>query len=571
VGSYDLCVRAKPNRHYMVVGHSYTEVMDSTFPTFIKVATDLGMLDPFKVKKSKPPSCILRNGAEVRFRSADDPERLRGGDLTGVWMDEASLQPRDAFDIAIACLREGGEQGWLSATMTPKGMGHWTYSVFGTNTQDNELFHSTTKDNPFIVADYYERLTRQLGTGTGIARQELAGEFLPESDDIWQCIPTAWVIAAQERWKQGKPADAKLTCIGVDPAHGGEDLTVIARRYGSYFAPLIEVPGSQTPDGQSVATLVIQNHEDDGQVNIDAIGYGASAFDILKEQRWLTVKAVNNSEQRIIKNLRDKTRRFKFKNVRAASYWKFREALDPIHGDHIALPDDPQILADLTAARYKVTEGGIQLEAKEDIKERLSRSPDRADAIVLAYWKPTWPIKGIRTLTIRVAGKRIGRDIYCSGAEDIPYEIDPFNTLILCIHSTPSTDNLDQTENPIARIHLHIPDLDPKDYRDRWNEPLPEFDGKTIIEAIITTDTAKSFNQAITQDYSRHWQHLFIIDDQSGRLSKTCAVAAADILSIPRDRVWFPGRDDEVGKPKLEPPNQAVYEALKAARSWRCG
>ena len=35
---------------------------------------------------------------------------------------------------------------------------------------------------------------------------------------------------------------------------------------------------------------------------------------------------------------------------------------------------------------YKLTAAGIQLEAKEDIIQRLGRSPDAADAVVLCNW-----------------------------------------------------------------------------------------------------------------------------------------------------------------------------------------
>jgi hypothetical protein len=72
--------------------------------------------------------------------------------------------------------------------------------------------------------------------------------------------------------------------------------------------------------------------------------------------------------------------------VRAASYWKLRECLDPAHGEELALPPDPELLADLCAARYKLTASGIQLEAKEEIVQRLGRSPDSADAVVLCNW-----------------------------------------------------------------------------------------------------------------------------------------------------------------------------------------
>ena len=130
VGSYDLIRRGKPGRLYMVVAPTFGMLADSTFRMFLQIAGELGVVDPADVRKSAPPSVRLLTGAEVLFRSADDADRLRGPNLTGIWLDEASLMTQDVFTIAIGRLREGSEQGWLSATFTPKGKSHWSYDVF---------------------------------------------------------------------------------------------------------------------------------------------------------------------------------------------------------------------------------------------------------------------------------------------------------------------------------------------------------------------------------------------------------------------------------------------------------
>ena len=60
--------------------------------------------------------------------------------------------------------------------------------------------------------------------------------------------------------------------------------------------------------------------------------------------------------------------------------------LDPIDGENIALPDDPEILADLTAPRWHMSLQGIQIEDKDEIIKRLGRSPDCGDAIAMVYF-----------------------------------------------------------------------------------------------------------------------------------------------------------------------------------------
>ena len=83
----------------------------------------------------------------------------------------------------------------------------------------------------------------------------------------------------------------------------------------------------------------------------------------------------------------DGTGMYHLTNVRAAMYWRLREALDPESGEDLMLPPDPELLADLTAARFEVRASGIVVEAKEKIKERLGRSPDCADAVALALYR----------------------------------------------------------------------------------------------------------------------------------------------------------------------------------------
>jgi predicted phage terminase large subunit-like protein len=183
-GSYDLIRRARDGRLYMVVAPTYSMLSDATFRTFLALAQELGIVNPGDVKRSAPPSVKLRTGAEVLFRSADEPDRLRGPNLSGVWLDEASLMPADAFTVAIGRLREAGEQGWLTATFTPKGRAHWTHETFATGRPDTALYRARTADNPFLPAGFHETVRRQYGSA--LAAQELEGEFLESGGTLFR-------------------------------------------------------------------------------------------------------------------------------------------------------------------------------------------------------------------------------------------------------------------------------------------------------------------------------------------------------------------------------------------------
>lgn len=215
VGTFDLIHRARRDRTYMVVGPTYTSLRDSTLRSFLSVGRELGVIDPNHLKLSAPPQLTLHTGAEILFRSADNPESLRGPNLSGVLLDEASLMPKMVYDVAIGRLREAGEQGWLSACFTPKGKTHWTWEQFATGKPDTELFRAHTAANPFNPPGFAKRLFEQYGR-TRWAEQEIAGEFVAvdgaEFDPAWFDGPGFWF----RDW----PGNVALKVLYLDPSKG---------------------------------------------------------------------------------------------------------------------------------------------------------------------------------------------------------------------------------------------------------------------------------------------------------------------------------------------------------------
>lgn len=242
-------------------------------------------------------------------------------------------------------------------------------------------------DNPYLEGTGY-RATLQ-GLPEPLRSQMLQGDFKASMrDDPWQVIPTAWVDAAIKRWRERMKPETPLTALGVDPTRGGQDVFAIAPRYDNYFAPIVKHLPGQLIDGPTGAKYVWDEYVQGAHINIDVIGIGSSVYDSLKSAEGVEVNPINNAES---SDLRDKTGKYRLVNIRTASYWKFREALDPESGQDICLPDDDEMRADLIAPTYKVTTSGIVVEPKTgpgSISERLGRSPDFGDAIVLAHWQP---------------------------------------------------------------------------------------------------------------------------------------------------------------------------------------
>jgi hypothetical protein len=251
--------------------------------------------------------------------------------------------------------------------------------------QTRTFIQSLLRNNPYLSNTGYRAQIQSLPEP--LRTQLLNGDFVVGREDHeWQVIPTAWVKAAQERWKPRPPDGAQMTALGVDVAQGGADRSVIAPRYGPWYAPIHEKPGILTATGSEMAAFVVSVRRDNAITVIDVGGGYGGGTKLRLGDNEIPVRPFNAANG---SNERTKDKQLAFVNKRAEALWRFREALDPDqpHGSPIALPPDPQILADLTAARWKLTSRGIQIESKDELKkaDRLGRSPDKGDAIVIAW------------------------------------------------------------------------------------------------------------------------------------------------------------------------------------------
>lgn len=246
------------------------------------------------------------------------------------------------------------------------------------------FIRSSVDDNLFLTLTGYKATLQSLPEP--LRSQMLRGDFMAgRTDPVWQTIPTDWIKAAQARWK---PRDEKgpMTVLGLDPARGGVDKTCAARRHGTWFDEMLQVPGVVTKDGPTAAAFVAPLVRNGAYIAVDAIGIGSSALDFIKGL-GLPVHPVVGSEG---SPATDVTGNLRFKNRRAEMYWRLREALDPTNPKPIALPPDQELLGDLAAVRYKVVQmgkslAGIQMRDKDEIREVLGRSPDKGDAVAMTF------------------------------------------------------------------------------------------------------------------------------------------------------------------------------------------
>ena len=175
-----------------------------------------------------------------------------------------------------------------------------------------------------------------------------------------------------------------MCAIGVG-IRGHRD-PVLALRHDGWFAPLIVVASTETPHGRDLAALVIKHRRHEALPVVDVgEGLGGQAFAHLKEN-GVKAFALRGMDESIEKTVE---RQMSFADKRSAAYWLFREGLDPEQDGEssIALPNDPELVAQLEAVKWDSTSSGIKVESKEKVAARLLRPSNRADAVVAAWYK----------------------------------------------------------------------------------------------------------------------------------------------------------------------------------------
>src|SRR5262245_16927992 len=207
----------RPNTLGLVVAPSFRMLRDATWRTSLDVWRGFGLAE--QVLRGDELRVVLANGAEALFRSAEDPERLRGPNASWAWIDEGALCRPETWTVTIGRLREHGVAGpcWVTTTPKPRDIGssseNWTRRVFVTGaTDETAIYHARTAANPFLPAAFARSLRSQYTAR--LARQELDAEWLLDVEgSLWHHGMISRAPA---------PSDLRRVVVAVDPS-GGSD------------------------------------------------------------------------------------------------------------------------------------------------------------------------------------------------------------------------------------------------------------------------------------------------------------------------------------------------------------
>jgi hypothetical protein len=235
-----------------------------------------------------------------------------------------------------------------------------------------------------ISSEWAEDRKQAWGEDSALYQAKVLGQFPTGEFDPWRVMSE--IDVAKCRYiDEAYEDDPDAVRIGGIDVGGGGDRTVLVERVGS-AVKRIESFSDRDPMATvgRLVHLIEEWNLEKVRVDVIGVGWGVSGRlrEVLKERgSKCKVQGVNFASR--------STQPKRFANIRAEAYWNGRELSRNKAWSLASLDNDA--IAELTVPRYKIADssGKILIEAKDDIRERLGRSPDIADALLLAFYDGT--------------------------------------------------------------------------------------------------------------------------------------------------------------------------------------
>ncbi len=221
-----------------------------------------------------------------------------------------------------------------------------------------------------VSVEWAREMIKAYGRDSSFIKVMVLGEW-PEAS-INALLGPADVEAAMKRMYQEWDIAANPRVLGVDVASEGMDASVIFPRQGLVaFKPHV-MRGARSPEGAAQVARVWKDWDVNAVFIDNTGGFGAGWIDQLRILNYQPI-GVGFAESAEAKGL--------YFNRRAEMYFRMAEW---VKGGG-CLPNDPELVAEMTQTTYTHKGDRLILEPKDMIKAKIGRSPDKTDALALTF------------------------------------------------------------------------------------------------------------------------------------------------------------------------------------------
>jgi hypothetical protein len=322
--------------------------------------------------------------------TADSPEALAGFHHPRmlVVVDEASGVSVPMFETIKGALTGDSR---LFLVGNPTQLSGEFFESHGKKSGIYYRLHTSAYDSPNVTGEcepipglvdklMIDEQAADYGEDSSAFAVRVLGEF--PSAGVDSVISLGLVELARDRWdaRAANACVARLE-IGVDPARFGDDSSCIAIRRGAFLLGIIEAKKLDAIKLSELVGQTVQHHRRASEraiVRVDSTGLGGPVVDILKRDlsemaQVIGIGAGESSTNPAYQRRRDEL------------WYVLRDWLK----DGGSFAADSRLEAELIAPRYTFSPTQkLIVESKDELRKRLRRSPDRADAVALAVYAP---------------------------------------------------------------------------------------------------------------------------------------------------------------------------------------
>ena len=376
---------------------------DSVYQLLIETIDRLGYADEFDILKST----ITHKGTGAKFvfyGIKNNVTKIKSIQGVGVcWVEEAEAVTKNSWDVLIPSIR-GDKNAEIWISFNPKNILDDTYQRFIVHPPKDSIVLKANYDiNPHfadtpLLADMLECKERD----EDLYRHIWLGE--PVADSELAIIKPSWIEAAIDAHEKLGFSAAGRRILGFDVADEGDDANATVLRHGSVVTDMQQWRGQDVIYSADKVYLYAQEQNID-RIVYDNIGVGAGVKAQFRRKNGKVQTLGFNASGAVYKPdakyTDDKKNRDMFANIKAQAWWMVRDRFYKTwravhHGD--SYPEDQLIslssslheleylTAELSRPQVDYDQNGrVKAESKKDMKKRGIPSPNRADALVMAF------------------------------------------------------------------------------------------------------------------------------------------------------------------------------------------
>lgn len=365
-----LVLRATQQKTTVLCAREFQSSLRESNYALIKQTIEDLMLEGWTIQKEE---IYHENGSRFIFRGLhNNASGIRSIEAVNVcWVEEAQFVSTESLRALDPSIRE--ENSTLIFTYNPmtKTDAVVTFYLESTPKRRAQVLHiHTTYKDVWSMLSKTIRETIEAEEGARDFAHVWLGE--PNTQDINTIIPWEDLTSALEA-----PQIDGAVSFGVDVARYGNDRTVLAIKRGNTLIDIKTWQNHSLTDSAEFLKLEAE-HYTPIIINVDDTGIGGGLTDLLKKE-GLPVHPVNYAAKAKSKN---------YPNIASELWFDFAKGLK----QYAIKPDLkhlPELQHELSTRTWELTTANQRrVQSKRDYKADGNRSPDLADAVLLAFYQP---------------------------------------------------------------------------------------------------------------------------------------------------------------------------------------